>query len=387
MENSYSLNKELVTKVIHHSLKLKSMDQVYIHVNIEESELIELLLSEIYNIGAIPFLEYISDKHLKALIVESTPKQLKLMLKNQLLRIGEMDAYISIQDYQNANEFNDIPKINQKNYIKYYFQPLQMAFSALKKWLILPYPSIEMAQVAKLGSFSFKNMYYHSCNFDYGRLRENAKSLSEILTNTKIVRILSPNTDLSFSIEGMPNNICCGEHNLPDGEVFTAPILNSVKGYIKFNVQANYFDAFFKNIYLKFENGRVVYATCDNKKELLQSIINFDQGSSRVGEFGIGINTFIERPYNDIRFDEKMCGSIHIALGQAYKKADNGNRSSIHWDLVLNQTFTSGGGELYFDNELIRKDGVFILPELKKLNKDFKRRSFNEDIRNRRIRT
>ena len=152
--------------------------------------------------------------------------------------------------------------------------------------------------------------------------------------------------------------------NIPDGECFTAPVRDSINGKILFNASTIYRGTPFDDIHLTFEKGRVVAHECSNN-EALGKILDSDEGARYIGEFALGFHPFIEKPMRDILFDEKIRGSLHLALGQAYEEADNGNRSSVHWDLVLLQ---EPGGEIYFDDVLVRKDGKFVLPELAGLN-------------------
>ena len=191
--------------------------------------------------------------------------------------------------------------------------------------------------------------------------------LTNLLSKTDKVRILGNGTDISFSIKGLPNMKCYGLRNIPDGEVYTAPIKDSVNGIISYNVPSLHQGFTFENIVLEFKNGKIIKATSnDNKK--INEVLDTDDGARYIGEFAIGVNPYILHPMNDILFDEKIAGSIHFTPGQAYRAAYNGNDSSIHWDLVLIQRAEYGGGEIWFDDQLIRKDGIFILDELKVLN-------------------
>jgi len=188
--------------------------------------------------------------------------------------------------------------------------------------------------------------------------------LKALMERTDRVRITAPDTDLSFSIKGLDAIPCTGQMNIPDGECFTAPVRESINGHIHFNSATIYRGTPFDDIRLTFEKGRVVAFESSNNA-VLEAILDSDEGARYVGEFALGFHPFIAEPMRDILFDEKIRGSLHMALGQAYDEADNGNRSSVHWDLVLRQ---EQGGEIFFDDVLIRKDGVFVLPELAGLN-------------------
>jgi aminopeptidase len=192
-------------------------------------------------------------------------------------------------------------------------------------------------------------------------------SLTTLLDRTDKVRIVGPGTDLSFSIKDIPSVKCCGLRNIPDGEVYSAPVRDSINGVITYNAPSVYQGTTFENVCFKFENGKIVEATSNNT-ERLNEILNTDEGARYIGEFAIGVNPYILKPMKDTLFDEKIAGSIHFTPGQAYKLADNGNKSAIHWDLVLIQRPDFGGGEIWFDDVLIRKDGIFVIEELEVLN-------------------
>ena len=209
-------------------------------------------------------------------------------------------------------------------------------------------------------------------NVDYKEMYEMLRPLKELMEKTDNVRIISPGTDITFSIKDMPIIPCCGKSNIPDGEIFTAPIKDSVNGIITYNTPSPYQGNVYNNVSLTFENGKITKATCDGDNDQLNEIFDTDEGARYIGEFSLGLNPKILHPMGDILFDEKIIGSIHFTPGQAYEEAFNGNHSGIHWDMVLVQRKEYGGGEIYFDHELIRKDGLFVLPELIHLNYDLK---------------
>lgn len=205
---------------------------------------------------------------------------------------------------------------------------------------------------------------------DYQKMAEAVKPLEELMVATDKVRILGPGeTDLSLSIKDIPVKPCTGLCNIPDGECYTAPVKDSINGVIHYNARTIYHGVTFDDIRLEFRDGKIVDFSSSND-EALGKILDSDKGSRYVGEFAVGFNPKITSPMCDILFDEKIGGSIHLAVGSSYDEASNGNKSSIHWDMVLIQTPEYGGGEIYFDDKLIRKDGLFVLPELEGLNPD-----------------
>jgi aminopeptidase len=190
------------------------------------------------------------------------------------------------------------------------------------------------------------------------------------MDKTDRVEIKGPGIDLRFSIKGIGAVSCGGTHNIPDGEVFSCPVKNSVEGEITFNAPTIYQGTSFERIRLVFEKGKIVEATGTNTQRL-NEILDSDAGARYIGEFAIGFNPHIQEPMHDILFDEKIAGSFHFTPGQAYQEADNGNRSQVHWDMVCIQRPDYGGGEIYFDGKLIRRDGLFVPAALKKLDPDY----------------
>ncbi len=279
----------------------------------------------------------------------------------------DIDAFISVFADENDSEYNDVPtdiKIMQARVGK----PATNLIVNTKQWVLLNYPTPALAQKAKMSLEAFEDFLLDVCLVDYRKMNDAMQNLKALMEKTDRVRIVSPGTDLSFSIKGILAIPCAGDCNIPDGEVFTAPILDSVNGVIQYNTPSPYQGTVFNNVRLEFEDGKIIKATADNDIDKLNEIFNTDEGAKYVGEFAIGVNPLIKHPMGDILFDEKIDGSFHFTPGQAYEEADNGNRSAVHWDLVLIQRPEYGGGSIYFDDILIRENGRFVLPELQSLN-------------------
>jgi aminopeptidase len=235
------------------------------------------------------------------------------------------------------------------------------------RWVVLRWPNDGMAQQANMSTEAFEDFYFDVCCMDYARMAVAMEPLRELMEATDRVRLVAPGTEISFSIKGIPAVSCSGKNNIPDGEVFTAPVRDSINGEIFFASPTIYQGASHERIRLRFEHGKIVAAESTNSQHLL-TMLDTDEGARYVGEFAIGFNPYIQQAMKDILFDEKIAGSIHLTPGNAYEDADNGNRSEIHWDMVLRMTPDAGGGEIYFDDRLVRKDGLFVLPELQALN-------------------
>ncbi len=282
--------------------------------------------------------------------------------------MGEMQAYIGVRGGGNSFELSDIPADRMQAYTTIYTQPVHLDLRVgHTKWVILRYPTESMAQLAGMTTEAFEDFYFDVCNLDYSIMDKAMNPLVELMNKTDKVRIVAKDTDLSFSIKDIPAIKCSGHMNIPDGEVYTAPVKDSVNGVIHYNVPSIENGFKYEDVRLTFKDGKIIEATANNTAGA-NALFDTDDGSRFVGEFALGVNPFIKNAMGDILFDEKISGSIHFTPGASYDDAYNGNKSALHWDLVLVQTPEFGGGEIYFDDVLIRKDGRFVLPELECLN-------------------
>lgn len=233
------------------------------------------------------------------------------------------------------------------------------------KWVVTRYPTHGGAQEAKMSLEEYEEYVFAACCIDWAAESRKQEKLKKLMDKADRIRIKASDTDLSFSIAGLPGIKCDGRFNIPDGEVFTAPVKDSVAGYITYNCPTVYQGKEFNGIRLEFANGKIVKASCTGMDEQLNKILDTDDGARYIGEFAIGVNPGIRRPMRNILFDEKIFGSIHFTPGQCYDECDNGNRSAVHWDMVK---ILTGDGEIWFDNTLIQKDGMFVHRDLVSLN-------------------
>lgn len=358
----------LARNLINYSVKIKPGEKVLIEVIGNETALTKELIKEAYKAGGIPFVTIKNNEVTRVLLTQSTEEQIKDMAAFEINRMKEMQAYIGIRAGENVSEMGSVPSEKMNTYMKYYSKPLHSELRVKKtKWCVLRYPNHSMAQLAEMSTDDFEDFYFKVCNLDYSKMSKAMDNLVELIEKTDKVRITGKGTDLAFSIKGLPGIKCDGVMNIPDGEVFTAPVKDSVNGVISYNVPAVYQGFTFENIVLEFKDGKIVKATA-NDTERITKIFDTDEGARYVGEFSLGVNPYIEQPMKDTLFDEKINGSIHFTPGNAYDECDNGNKSAIHWDLVFIQRPEYGGGEIWFDDTLIRKDGIFVCKELLCLN-------------------
>jgi aminopeptidase len=350
-----------------YSTELKRNEKVLIEAFDAPDEIAIALVRAARKRDAIPFVQLQRARISRELALHVTEPQLNMMARHELARMKQMDAYIAVRGSHNITEQADVPTDKLKLVAKK-MRPVQDQRVDKTKWVVLRWPTPAMAQLASMSTEAFEDFFFEVCTLDYRKLRPGMNALKKLMERTDKVKIVGPDTDLQFSIKKIPAVICGGDRNIPDGEVFTAPVRDSVNGVVSFNAPTIYQGTSFDNIRLEFEKGKVVKAT-GNQTKKLNDILDADVGARYIGEFSLGFNPHILHPMRDILFDEKIAGSFHFTPGQAYETADNGNRSQVHWDMVSIQRREYGGGEIYFDNKLIRKNGEFVVSSLQSLNR------------------
>ena len=361
------INK-LAENLVNYSCKLKKGEKVLIEAKGIDYMLVNALIKEVYKVGAYPFVEIYDNRVTRELLLGETEELAKLKAKYDAFRMQEMDAYIGIRGGNNSNENSDVPVENLQIESEFYSHPVHHEIRVKKtKWVILRFPNEGMACQAGMSTDAFEDFYFNVCNLDYSKMDKAMDALKVRLDKADKVRITGKGTDISFSIKGIGSKKCSGEHNIPDGEIYTAPVKNSVNGVITYNTPSIQNGFKYENVSLTFKDGKIINATA-NDTEKVNAVFDTDEGARYVGEFAFGVNPYISKPMGDILFDEKISGSIHFTPGSCYDNCNNGNVSAIHWDLVLIQTKEYGGGEIYIDGELIRKDGRFVPEDLQCLN-------------------
>ncbi len=359
---------KLAKNLINYSVSLKKGEKILIEAKGIDYMLVNALIKEVYAVGGFPFVEIFDNRVTRELLLGQTEEQAKLRAKYDGARMAEMDAYIGIRGGENCNETSDVPEKNLQIESEFYSHPVHHELRVKKtKWVVLRYPNQGMAQQAGMSTDAFEDFYFSVCNLDYSKMDRAMDALKARLDRADKVHIIAKDTDISFSIKGIGSKKCSGEKNIPDGEIYTAPIKNSVNGVITYNAPSVQNGFKFENVSLTFKDGKIIKATGNDEKKI-NAIFDTDEGARYVGEFAFGVNPYIVKPMGDILFDEKISGSIHFTPGSCYDDCDNGNVSAVHWDLVQIQTKEYGGGEIYIDGELIRKDGIFLPEDLKCLN-------------------
>ena len=360
--------RELAHVLVHHSCQVQPGDRVLIEaVDVPQAFGLRLIRT-VTEAGGLPFVLLKNLEITRALLVEAGEEQMRVLAEAEAALMAQMQAYIGIRGGHNVAELSDVPRERMALFEQHVFKKVHVEIRIRKtRWVVLRWPTPSMAQLAATSTAAFEDFYFQVCTLDYAKMSRALVPLQELMNQTDRVRLVAPGTDLTFSIAGIPAVACDGRHNIPDGEVFTAPVRDSIEGTIRFNAPSLYRGVSHEDVTLSFSQGRIVAAASSNTPQLIE-VLDSDEGARYVGEFAIGFNPAISQPMNDILFDEKIAGSIHLTPGNAYKEAWNGNESQIHWDLVLMMAPEHGGGEIWFDDRLIRKDGRFVLPELEGLN-------------------
>ncbi len=361
--------EELGDIIVNHSVDIQPGERVLIESSRSCAPLIKHIVKRCYERKAIPFVLLKESDIQREILIGATKEQIDIQTNFESTLMREMNVYIEIKDDDNIFELSDIPPEKWNLYHTLYYKPVHWDIRLPKtKWVTVRYPSKRLAQRFEMSTERFEEFYFKVLNTDYEKMGRMMEPLKERMDRANHVHILAPNTDLSFDIGKYKATICNGKINLPDGEVFIAPELESVNGTITYNAPVLYQDITFSHIQLTFKDGKVVSAVCDPYTEELNRILDTDPGARYAGEFAFGTNPNMQRIVKNIIYDEKMLGSIHIALGSSHPTSDNGNKSGIHWDMVQIHKKENGGGQILFDDELIMQDGIFVPKDLEELN-------------------
>jgi aminopeptidase len=316
--------------------------------------------------GALPYVQIHRARISREMALGAEQAQYESLSEIELARMRQMDAYIALRGSENIFEAADVPS-SRVQLVSRLMKPVIDHRVNKTKWVVLRWPTPAMAQQASMSTEAFEDFYFRVCTLDYARMKPGMKALADLMRRTDRVHVTGPGTDLKFSIKGIGAKECGGQYNIPDGEVFSCPVRDSVEGVVQYNAPSVYLGSSFDNIRLVFKRGRIVGATSSNTRRL-NEILDSDAGARYVGEFALGFNPHILEPMRDILFDEKIAGSFHFTPGQAYEECGNGNKSQVHWDMVCIQRPEYGGGKVWFDGKLVRRDGLFVPRALHRLN-------------------
>lgn len=348
------------------STKLERNDHVLIDAFDIPPEMTVALIRAARQIGALPFVQVHQSRVAREMALGAEEEQLETAVTLELARMKKMQAYIALRGGHNITELSDVPPEKMK-LVSRKMKPVLDWRVKKTRWCVLRWPTPSMAQLAGMSTEAFENFYFDVCTLDYQKMVPGMRALKELMDRTDLVEIRGPGTELRFSIRNIPAVVCGGTHNIPDGEVFTAPVKNSVQGHVAFNAPTIYQGIAFDSVRLELVDGRIASATANNT-EKLNRILDSDPGARYIGEFSLAFNPHILQPMRDILFDEKISGSFHFTPGQCYEQTENGNRSQVHWDMVNIQREDYGGGTIHFDGKLIRENGRFVPKAVQGLN-------------------
>ena len=359
--------QQLSGLLVGYSTEVKPGDNVLVSYEGECSKpLIKQIIKDIYKAGGVPYLDIRDSSVMREILLGCNEAQMNFVNEIQLAQMKGMQAFIAVRAGANSSELSDVPA----DLLNLYYKALQPTLDYRvnhTKWVVLRYPNESMAQLASTSLEAFTDFYFDVCTLDYAKMSKAMDALVAMMDRTDKVRLVGPGTDLSFSIKDIPVTKCSGERNIPDGEVYTAPVRDSMNGVISYNTPSEEQGFTYENIVFHVKDCKIVEATANNT-ERINKLLDTDDSARYFGEFAIGVNPYILHPMKDTLFDEKIAGSFHLTPGSSYEDAFNGNKSAVHWDLVMIQRPDYGGGEMYFDDVLVRKDGLFVVPELECLN-------------------
>ena len=359
--------KKLAQIIVNYSLKVKQGEKVLVKISGIELAFMKMIVDTIYDAGGLPFVMLEDQSLERSLLMKATREQLDIQAEYERVRMEAMDCYIGITGWRNLSALSDVPAEKMELYHSTVWKKVHVDVRLAKRWVVLRYPTAAMAQMSKMSEEAFEDWFFEACVLDYEKMSNAMNPLVDLMSKTDIVRITGPGTDLTFSIKGSFVEKADGIRNIPDGEVNTYPVIDSVEGVISYNSPGEYDGFMYSNVKLKLKNGKIIEASA-NDTSRINNILDTDPGARYIGEFALGINPKIIKPTMENLFDEKISGSLHFTPGNCVKPGKNHNHSAIHWDLVLIQTEEYGGGEIWFDGKLVRKNGLFVLPELELLN-------------------
>jgi aminopeptidase len=358
--------------LVDHSTKVTPGDKVLIEAFDTPVEFTVELIRTVACAGGHPLVSTYHQAVLRGLYQCATEEQMRCIGQVERMRMESVQCYIGVRGNHNITEMADVPPDRMQLYEKHWWEHVHTEVRVPHtRWVVLRWPHPSMAQAAGMSTEGFEDFYFRVCTqVDYARMAHAMAPLKDLMDRTDRVRITGPGTDLTFSKKGIPAVPCAGEANVPDGEVFTAPVRESVNGTLTYNTECLRRGTLFSGVRFEFRHGKIVDAQAGAGTPALNDMLDADEGARCVGEWSLGVNPHIHTPMKDTLFDEKIAGSFHLTPGQAYDEADNGNRSQLHWDMVVMQTPAYGGGEIYFDDILVRKDGLFVPEQLQPLNPD-----------------
>jgi aminopeptidase len=350
--------KKLAAILVGYSLAVKEGQTVLISTTEAGKPLALAAFEEALKHGGHPLLEIGFEEADEILFKKGSPEQVQYLSKIKMFQAKHLDCYLNIRAPLNRKLLSQAPAGNMAQR-QAALKPYKDVIVDRKRWVVTNFPTQALAQEAEMSLADYEDFFYRATNIDWAAVDREEEKLKSLLDGAARVRIKGRETDLSFSIKGRIARKCSGRSNMPDGEVFTGPVEDSAEGTILYDFPAIYNAREVSGMRLTFKRGEVVAATAEKNEAFLHSLLEMDPGARRLGEFGVGFNYAIKRFTKDILFDEKIGGTIHLALGKGYPETRSRNNSALHWDMIKD---LRRGGELYLDDRLVQKDGKFLWP-------------------------
>ena len=347
---------QLADVLVNYSTRVKSGERVLITMlELETFSLVRALYREVIKVGGFPFVEFQSAYLERDLMLYGNKEQLDWVPEMQSYGMDWADVYMGVRGARNLHEFSGI----NSEIITAHRRSLGKV-SALRnktRWTLIRVPNESFAQQAGMSLDDMYNFFFRATLRDWEAEMENYREIHASFQAAEQVRIVGNQTDLSFSTKGRIYEIAAGKFNMPDGEIFTCPVDDSAQGYIYFEFPGVYAGQLVEGIRLEFSQGEIIKSSAEKNADLLHSLLNMDEGAKRLGEFGVGTNYGIDRFCFDILYDEKIGGTIHLAIGRAFEECNGVNQSALHWDIIkdLRQQ-----GEIYLDGKKVFENGKFL---------------------------
>lgn len=363
---------QLAKILVGYSTKVGKNDRVLFQVDVHTPfDMLKAVAEEVRAVGGVMMQPILTDERLTALCMKGcTQRQLAPDAAAYMVRMLAADVRIAFRSFGNIMEMAGVPSDDSTLANKVMGGLCMEEAIENTRWVLNRWPTPAFAQLAGMSTGEFEDIFFRAVLVDYEAMTESVKPLVELMNATDQVRIVGPDTELTFSIKGIGAVPCTGLRNIPDGEVYSAPIRDSVNGQLHYNtVTITKSGQRFSGVRFVFKDGKIIEATCDSGDQAaIERILNTDEGARYVGEFALGINWGVTQTIGDTLFDEKVGGSFHFTPGMCYDDAPNGNKSAVHWDIICDQREQHGGGEIYFDDKLVRQNGLFVPEELAALN-------------------
>ena len=361
--------EKLARTLVHYSLKLKKGQLVKIQGEYASMPLITALFKEVTAVGAHPFTRISIPEHDEIHLKDATDAQLKYISPIMRTETNKIDALIAIWGTDNTRHLAGVDPKRQAQQRKYMRPLLDKYFKRMSdgslNWVGTLFPTSGLAQEADMSLSDYEDFVYRAGHVDRGdpikhwkKVHKEQQRLVRILNKTKELHIKSDDTDLKMKVRGRKWINCAGEQNFPDGEVFTGPIEDSVEGVIRFTYPAVYMGREVEDVRLELKNGKVVKESAAKNQKYLTSMLNMDKGARYVGEIAIGTNYDIKQFSKNILFDEKIGGTVHMAVGRSIPESGGKNLSALHWDMVCDMNKNS---EIVADGKVIYRNGKFTI--------------------------